>query len=172
MCGIVCSFIFYHWSIKQDLLILKMGANRGLKKKKWRALYGRRGNTNLENGKADLLEKGNRTDGQNSFIIVWVVFSSLENIYSCPMFTHVFSKHHFQLVLIISYVKCWSLSCVQPFVTPWTARFLCPWNSPGKNTGVGIHSSIQGIFLIQASNMVSCTAGRLFTVQITREAPL
>ena len=26
------------------------------------------------------------------------------------------------------------------------ARFLCQWNSPGKNTGVGCHSFLQGIF--------------------------
>ena len=44
------------------------------------------------------------------------------------------------------------------------ARFLCPgdfpgknarlraWNSPGKNTGVGSHSFLQGIFPTQASN--------------------
>ena len=32
------------------------------------------------------------------------------------------------------------------------ARLLCPWNSPGKNTGVGSHSLLQGIFLIQGSN--------------------
>ena len=31
-------------------------------------------------------------------------------------------------------------------------RFLCPWNSPGKNTGMGCHSLLQGIFLTQASN--------------------
>ena len=28
-------------------------------------------------------------------------------------------------------------------------RFLSPWNSPGKNTGVGCHSLLQGIFLTQ-----------------------
>ena len=32
------------------------------------------------------------------------------------------------------------------------ARLLCPWNSPGKNTGVGCHSLFQGIFLTQGSN--------------------
>ena len=31
-------------------------------------------------------------------------------------------------------------------------RLLCPWNSPGKNTGVGCHSLLQGIFLTQGSN--------------------
>ena len=25
-------------------------------------------------------------------------------------------------------------------------RLLCPWDSPGKNTGVGIHSLLQRIF--------------------------
>ena len=29
---------------------------------------------------------------------------------------------------------------------------LCPWDSPGKNTGVGCHSALQGIFLTQGSN--------------------
>ena len=32
------------------------------------------------------------------------------------------------------------------------ARLLCPWGSPGKNTGVGCHSLLQGIFQIQGSN--------------------
>ena len=32
------------------------------------------------------------------------------------------------------------------------ARLLCPWNSPGKNTGVGCHSLLQGIFLTQRLN--------------------
>ena len=40
-------------------------------------------------------------------------------------------------------------SCVQLFVTPWTVahQALCPWDSPGKNIGVGSHSLLQGIFL-------------------------
>ena len=29
---------------------------------------------------------------------------------------------------------------------------LCPWDSPGKNTGVGCHVLLQGIFLTQESN--------------------
>ena len=32
------------------------------------------------------------------------------------------------------------------------ARLLCPWHSPGKNTGVGCHALLQGIFLNQGSN--------------------
>ena len=32
--------------------------------------------------------------------------------------------------------------------TPWTVarRFLCPWDPPGRSTGVGSHSLLQGIF--------------------------
>ena len=33
-----------------------------------------------------------------------------------------------------------------------TARLLCPWDSPGKNTGVGCHALLQGIFLSQVLN--------------------
>ena len=29
------------------------------------------------------------------------------------------------------------------------ARLLCPWDSPGKNTGMGCHALLQGIFLTQ-----------------------
>ena len=32
------------------------------------------------------------------------------------------------------------------------ARPLCPWDSPGKNTGVGCHAFLQGIFLTQGLN--------------------
>ena len=49
---------------------------------------------------------------------------------------------------------CQSLNCVQLFVTPWTVahRLLCPWNSPGKNTGVGNHFLLHVIFPTQESN--------------------
>ena len=32
------------------------------------------------------------------------------------------------------------------------SRLLCPWDSPGQNTGVGSHSCLQGIFPTQGSN--------------------
>ena len=39
-------------------------------------------------------------------------------------------------------------------VTPWTVatRLLCPWDSPRRNTGVGCHSLLQGIFPIKGLN--------------------
>ena len=47
-----------------------------------------------------------------------------------------------------------SLSYVQLLRLPglWPTRILCPWYSPGKNTGVGSLSLLQGIFLTQGSN--------------------
>ena len=40
------------------------------------------------------------------------------------------------------------------FVTPWTVptRLLSPWNSPGKNTGMGCHCLLQRIFPTQGLN--------------------
>ena len=35
----------------------------------------------------------------------------------------------------------------------YSAWLLCPWNSPGKNTRVGSHSLLRGIFLTQGSNL-------------------
>ena len=51
--------------------------------------------------------------------------------------------HRYWLKVKIVVQPCPTLSA-----TPWavTARLLCPWNSPGKNTGVGSHSLFQGIF--------------------------
>ena len=42
------------------------------------------------------------------------------------------------------------------------ARLHCPWNFPGKNTGVGYHFFLQGIFLTRDGTCVSrvCCIGR------------
>ena len=39
-----------------------------------------------------------------------------------------------------------------PPCTVQSARLLCPWGSPGKNTGVGSYSLLQEIFPTQVSN--------------------
>ena len=68
-------------------------------------------------------------------------------------------------------------SCVWLFATSWTvaAGFLCPWDSPVKNTGVGCHALLQGIFPTQAegieppSLMSPALAVRFFTISATWE---
>ena len=50
------------------------------------------------------------------------------------------------------------------------ARSLCPWDSPGKNTGVGCQALLQGIFLAQGLNpcvMSPALTVRFFTTSIT-----
>ena len=48
--------------------------------------------------------------------------------------------------------KCQLISHVWLFATPWTG-LLCPWNFPGKNTGVGCHFLLQWIFPMQGLNL-------------------
>ena len=64
-------------------------------------------------------------------------------------------------------IRCWSLElgdgyCIcshsvvsNSLMSPWTvpASLLCPWDFPGKNTGVGCHFLLQGIFLTQGLNL-------------------
>ena len=54
-------------------------------------------------------------------------------------------------------------SRVQVFATLWPASLLYPWDSPGKNIGMGGHFLLQGIFLTQGWTHASCIAGRFFT---------
>ena len=60
------------------------------------------------------------------------------------------------------------------FVLPYglqPARLLCPWGSPGKNTGMGGWALLQEIFLTQGSNQcllcLPALAGRFFTIAFT-----
>ena len=67
---------------------------------------------------------------------------------------------HFTDTLYISYVKWnWSRSVMSDSLRPHRlspTRFLRPWDFPGKNTGVGFHSLLQGIFPTKRSNPCSC----------------
>ena len=49
----------------------------------------------------------------------------------------------------------------------WPARLLCPWNSSGKNTGVGSQFLLRGFSQPRGWTQVSCIAGRFFTIWVT-----
>ena len=52
----------------------------------------------------------------------------------------------------------------------WPTRLLCLWDCPGKNTGVGCHGLLQGIFPTQGWNLCFLSpalAGRFFTTSAT-----
>ena len=54
-----------------------------------------------------------------------------------------------------NHVKCVSPSVVLTFCDPMTGSpgLFCPWDSPGKNTGVGGHFFLQGILPTQGSHL-------------------
>ena len=58
----------------------------------------------------------------------------------------------------------------------WSARLLCPWISPGKNTGMVCHALLQGMFLTWGWNPEFSLlhllhwASRFFTTSTTWEA--
>ena len=64
------------------------------------------------------------------------------------------SAHKLPILCLCAYV---SHSVVSDSVRPRglrPARLPCPWDSPGKSTGEGSHSLLQGIFPTQGSNQV------------------
>ena len=58
--------------------------------------------------------------------------------------------HHSLLLLLFLTQQVLSDSLVTPRTI--TRQIPCPWDLPGKNTGVGCHFLLQGIFLTQGWN--------------------
>ena len=69
---------------------------------------------------------------------------------------------------------CWLVTKLCPtLLLPHTlqcTRLLCPWAFPGKNTGMGCHSLLRGIFLTQGSNQSLLHCRRFLYHWATREA--
>ena len=61
---------------------------------------------------------------------------------NCQLYTCVCVLRHFSRVRL-----CDPMDCSPP------TRLLCLWNSPGKNTGVGCHALLQGVFPTQGSTL-------------------
>ena len=81
-------------------------------------------------------------------------------VYRCPCFYSFFVRFIcFEMTLWPVFdisVVCVSRWVVSDALRPHGMqpdRILCPWNPPGKNTGVSCHSLLQGIFLTQGSNL-------------------
>ena len=67
--------------------------------------------------------------------------------------TPLFLPHIPQTACIYLILLLVSLSCLtvcEPGLQP--SRLLCPWDSPGKTTGMGCHFPLQGILLTQGLN--------------------
>ena len=71
--------------------------------------------------------------------------------------------HHSLLLLLLS-----QKVLLDSLATPWTIthQIPCPWDLPGKNTGVGCHFLVQGIFTTQEIEPGSpALAGGFFTAE-------
>ena len=83
-------------------------------------------------------------DAKDSSNMIPFVKSSPQSLYACVCVHEYGGKTHCCCCLVAkSCLTLWQPHGLQ------LARLLCPWDSPGKNTGVGYHFLLQGTFLIQ-----------------------
>ena len=99
-----------------------------------------------------------------------------------PLQLETFSFHSFSLSYCTFHCVCVHakslLSCLplwDPMDPMEHTRLLCPWNYPGKNSGEGSHSLVQGTFPTQGSNLhllwlLHCR--QIIYHWATKEAPL
>ena len=69
---------------------------------------------------------------------------------------HCFDAQETHPLVFIIMVVVVSILRLCPTLWPhglWPARLLCPWDFPGKNTGVGCYFLLQGTFPTQGSNL-------------------
>ena len=116
-----------------------------------------------------------------AFALVWAIASS-EKLLEVPCCPHAWPHKVIVRIIKVVHVK-WLYSrvlmCHVPLWVPSVmsdtlqayglkpARLLCPWDSPGKNTGVGSRSLLRGSSQPRDQSWVSCTTGRFFSVWTT-----
>ena len=93
--------------------------------------------TNLQGRNRDADIENRRLDIQGKERVGWFERVALRHI-----FYHMWDRDDWDdcVPCAKSFQSSPTLCGLQP------ARLLCPWNSPGKNTGVGCHFLLQGIF--------------------------
>ena len=114
--------------------------------------------THLGQSSHQVLRKGEKYNVVNLSSLVKCGDSSYS---SCPYQAKLKTGHFFKSCCLVSQ-SCpalWQPHGLQP------VRLPCPWDFPRKNTGVGCHFLLQGIFPTQGSNLVSCIAGEFFTAE-------
>ena len=85
---------------------------------------------------------------KNQLGAIWVSYSH-NGVYQEFFFSFNSSVVSSHLVLLSASVNHSVMSSSLQYHGLEVSRFFCPWNSPGKNTGVGCHSLLQGIFMTQ-----------------------
>ena len=90
-------------------------------------------------------------------------YLKLEILLLCQVSTAVFQSC---VCVCVCACVCSAMSNSLPPHGLQPTRLLHPWDSPGKNTGVGCHFLLQGIFPTQGSNLVSQIATIVFAVTL------
>ena len=84
----------------------------------------------------------------------WDSTSYVASILSCKRWSFAYGHRSYWLCSFNSVcVSCSVVSNSLRFHGLKFTRLLCPWQFPGKNTGVGCHSFLQGIFPTQGLNL-------------------
>ena len=90
------------------------------------------------------------------------MYSKVNQLYLYPLFLRVLSQGHYRVLSRVpcairacglSHFNCvWHFATAMDYSLPGSS---CPWDFPGKNTGVGCHALalLQGIFPTQGSNL-------------------
>ena len=96
----------------------------------------------IVHGLAKMFDMTERLTHTGQYLVVFAIIYVCVCVCVCVQHTQT---HSSVLVCVLVAQPC------PLFVTPWIIAFqlLCPWNSPGKNTGVGCHFLHQGFFLTQ-----------------------
>ena len=89
----------------------------------------------------------------SKYFLIFFVISLIE--LHCLISTILWIFQFFLYWYWTSFACMLSHSVVSDSLRPyglWPTRLLCPWNFPGKNTRVGCHFLLQGIFPSQGTN--------------------
>jgi len=89
-------------------------------------------------------------------------------VYTCYIFFVYYMFYHFPVHPFLTTFLLFSCYVVSGSLQPHglsPTRSFCPWDFPGKNTGVGCPFLLQGIFLTQESNtwLIHCQVNSLTT---------
>ena len=103
------------------------------------------------------------------YVVLFVLYRFMVLI--CFEWHQSYGRYMYCKYIFLVRVCVCALSCVS--LPDSTARHLCPWNFPGKNTGAGCCIFLQGIFLTQGWNLrlvSSALAGGFFPSWATKGA--
>ena len=97
--------------------------------------------------------------------------TKLNSLWFHQVFFFCIPKFCYQVFVVQSH---FGIQLLQPREVQ-SIRLLCPWDFPGKNTAVGCHFLLQGIFHTQGLKpllppmQISCIAGRFFMAESSRK---